>query len=634
MPGEVCSDRDGRYTHSTYPVVLLEPPSDNQQYQSGFVVAHGNPDQPAYLILQVTSESQIHKSLQGMIQGSMDTLKDVVNMLCSKEFVQSFVGKKQEIHGPAATGLAFKTHPKMGMIDFVKCLHCLNWPPCASGFLTRPRPHGWPSQSLIDKIQQAGCHAVGVGHPHSDNKDTEWRWSFSVAERELIHFLSTSMFECMYVLKAIKKLKWKNNAKENTPFCSYFIKTACLWNAELVPSHENSNIHLCIQTLDWLIECYKNKQLPHYFIPKQNLIGHLSNDLCKEAHDWLMDIRANIYQTILDASTNWRNWYDKLTNNIPYYGYKGLNYTSIKQALKYQRTHCQVLEDVANRITEDNQLYTDQRRLKWSGLFSFHRQWFLDQNVPGSELLVIPENLFLPIIENIHSVAMDGFGEVFTQSLYRYMADSYHALSAHLCEVDTSLSNACLDKSVHYYTMGREMVHPDGWSDKGLGGYALLAKLHYLTERNEELGDILDQIKPLLNQERQLPSYYAISSFSVIKLQPSDNVEIQPWKSDRLFYKHVITPCKSYTCRIDPVCLVYYIQARFYLSQGNTKEGKKAFNALIDIHLNMKEWPRKERHESARGMIRALASEIPMTHWERLRNGFPVWRFTMDGESY
>ena len=54
MPSEVCSDQEVMVVDNTYPVVVSEPPGDSKQYQSGFVVAHGNPDQPAYLRLKVT----------------------------------------------------------------------------------------------------------------------------------------------------------------------------------------------------------------------------------------------------------------------------------------------------------------------------------------------------------------------------------------------------------------------------------------------------------------------------------------------------------------------------------------------------------------------------------------------------
>ena len=64
MSPEVCSDQDVMFTDNTYPVVVLEPPGDIKQHQSGFVVAHGNPDQPAYLRLKVTDMEGISKEIQ------------------------------------------------------------------------------------------------------------------------------------------------------------------------------------------------------------------------------------------------------------------------------------------------------------------------------------------------------------------------------------------------------------------------------------------------------------------------------------------------------------------------------------------------------------------------------------------
>ena len=159
-------------------------------------------------------------------------------------FVNINVETDEVIHGPAATGLAFTSHPDLGEIDRVDCFHCPSWPLCASEFLIQPRPHGWPSNSLMGKIQQAGCHVVGMGHPRSDNKDIEWRWSFSVAEKELIHNIDTSMYGCMYVLKAVSNKHWKGkhntDQTQSNPFPSYFLKTACLWNCESVPHCDSS----------------------------------------------------------------------------------------------------------------------------------------------------------------------------------------------------------------------------------------------------------------------------------------------------------------------------------------------------------------------------------------------------------
>ena len=246
MQTEVCSDQDLMYTHPDYPVVLLEPPGVSVQSQSGFVVAHCSHYQPAYLRLKVTDVKEISKEIRNI------TGHD--GFVGSSNFIESMKDETDERRGPAATKLAYPSQPSKGMADFVYCFHCPSWPQCSSAFITRHKVHGWPSQSLIDKIQQAGCHVVGVGHPHSDNKDIEWRWSFSVAEKELIHDMSDTMAGVMYVLKVIKNKHWtKDDPDKTTTFCSYYIKTACLWVCEETDQFHMTIIDLLRQVLDWLI---------------------------------------------------------------------------------------------------------------------------------------------------------------------------------------------------------------------------------------------------------------------------------------------------------------------------------------------------------------------------------------------
>ena len=181
------------------------------------------------------------------------------------------------------------------MLDRVPCLISPSWPPCTSEFLTHPRPHGWPSQGLKDKIQQAGCHVVGVGHPPSDNKDTEWRWSFSVSEKELIHDMCDTIAGVMYLLKAVKKKHWnKDDPNKYTTFCSYYIKTACLWVCEETDQSNTAIMDLCRRVIDWLVTCYRTHTLPHYFIRGQNLIGQLSQALCKCVVMWLEWVKEEL----------------------------------------------------------------------------------------------------------------------------------------------------------------------------------------------------------------------------------------------------------------------------------------------------------------------------------------------------
>merc|ERR1712016_395150 len=106
------------------------------------------------------------------------------------------------------------------------------------------------------------------------------------------------MYGAMYVLKAIKNKQWKKDHKQTT-FCSYFIKTACLWVAE---ETDLTNImDLCRQVIDWLLKCYRTHRLPHYFIPEQNLIGHLIPEMCKEVLEWLIEMELKLISHTFDG---------------------------------------------------------------------------------------------------------------------------------------------------------------------------------------------------------------------------------------------------------------------------------------------------------------------------------------------
>ena len=89
--------------------------------------------------------------------------------------------------------------------DNVPSIHCPFWPNSASEWTRRPRHFGWPSSHDISSIIDFGCHLVPIGHPHSDTKLTEWRISFSVAERALVWSFNHIQMQCYAVMKIILK---------------------------------------------------------------------------------------------------------------------------------------------------------------------------------------------------------------------------------------------------------------------------------------------------------------------------------------------------------------------------------------------------------------------------------------------
>ena len=175
--------------------------------------------------------------------------------------------------------------------DHVPSIHCTFWPNSASEWATRPRHFGWPSSHDISSIIDFGCHLVPIGHPHSDTKLTEWRISFSVAERALVWAFNHVQMQCYAVMKIILKqfIKVKCSSK-NFVLCSYFIKTFLFWKYETTDLNfwSPENFRCCIKFL--LIEfskCIQEGTLSHYFIPGFNL---LSVKLTREAQAELQQI--------------------------------------------------------------------------------------------------------------------------------------------------------------------------------------------------------------------------------------------------------------------------------------------------------------------------------------------------------
>ena len=175
--------------------------------------------------------------------------------------------------------------------DYVPSIHCPFWPNSASEWTQRPRHFGWPSSRDISSIIDFGCHLVPVGHPHSDTKLTEWRISFSLAERTLVWSFNHIQMQCYAVMKIILKqfIKIKCSSK-NFVLCSYFIKTFLFWKYETTDLNLwcSENFRCCIKFL--LIEfskCIQEGILSHYFIPRFNL---LSVKLTREAQAELKQI--------------------------------------------------------------------------------------------------------------------------------------------------------------------------------------------------------------------------------------------------------------------------------------------------------------------------------------------------------
>ena len=144
------------------------------------------------------------------------------------------------------------------------------------------------------------------------------------------------------------------------------------------------------------------------------------------------------------------------------------------------------------------------------------------------------------------------------------------------------------------------MVHPDGWSDKGLGGYVRLATLYYLSGQWSQLEATRKELEPLLEETKE--SVEALNAQSLTVLYTPIPLSLYPWKADTDMYS-LISTWDDLDVYLHPVALGYYILARFALRQGDT-EG--ATRALHNIEGCVDKLMGVEAYKSTRCMIDIL----------------------------
>ncbi|XP_033104046.1 uncharacterized protein LOC117106734 [Anneissia japonica] len=496
------SDLDIMIVMSTFPVVLW-PSQTNKEHKNGnFLIAEQIPEEPAYMKLRVADRSCIHEKYRSTINknGYFQSTSFITSVKCSNSGYVNDIPDPEglrpnfKIQGPAIQG-AIKLIP---CLDNVYCLKCQSWPSSISyKYFNRNRQNKWPPQRLLDKISHLDCHVVPVGHPSSASKEIEWRLSFSLAEKELLQRMSKPFFNCMYALKSVKqKYIVYSESDKPTPFCSYFIKTACFWMCETLPEKDYSIMTLIRRVLDWLIDSYKNRNLPHYFILEQNLIGHLSVERCDDVIAKLTAVKKNIWTMVLTSVDKYRiiNQVEDRDSNLRIPRVSGDDdYKTVVSILLNDPKTTESLEQYfSNRRRGDSFLVQGEWAGKRFRNTFIHLDLLIKQRA-FSEMLRCPEEIIIPIVDNINEIVPEGYGDIFKTRLYRLLGDMYTYLLIYLRKIDYHDYPAIYqNKPLHYYTLGAEMMYLDEWSDRCIGGRAHKVQYHYLMGNYKTLKETVD----------------------------------------------------------------------------------------------------------------------------------------------
>ena len=235
-------------------------------------------EQPGYVRLQLVHKGDVQRERCQYLELDMchHLSVDMNNRVCLVQNSEGFMSTEmQRKDGPAIHMDAVKNVPSS---DTVVALSCTDWPDCAQEWLSRKRIYGWPSKELIKKCNSLGFILVSACHPASDERQFQWRISFSHQERLLVTQFNSVQLKCYILLKIIKKELIKQYIKEDT-LTSYHLKTCMLYILENTPSElwvpENlvGCLIMCLRQIHLWI---RDEKIPNYFIPEENMLDRIT----------------------------------------------------------------------------------------------------------------------------------------------------------------------------------------------------------------------------------------------------------------------------------------------------------------------------------------------------------------------
>ena len=235
-------------------------------------------EQPGYVRLQLVHNGDVQweRCPELKLHKYHPLSVDINNRVC---LVQNLEGlMPTEMHRNEGPAIHIDAVKGRASSDIVCALSCTDWPECAQEWLSRRRIHGWPSKELIKQCKSLGFIVVSACHPASDEKQFQWRISFSHQERLLVTQFNSVQLKCYILLKIIKKELIQQYIKEDT-LTSYHLKTCMLYILENTPSElwvpENlvGCLIMCLRQIHLWI---RDEKIPNYFIPEENMLDRIT----------------------------------------------------------------------------------------------------------------------------------------------------------------------------------------------------------------------------------------------------------------------------------------------------------------------------------------------------------------------
>ncbi|KAK3102642.1 hypothetical protein FSP39_012830 [Pinctada imbricata] len=157
-----------------------------------------------------------------------------------------------------------------------KGFKCLEWPATATEWLTRKRPHKWPSETQVKTMKENGyCILKGSHTSQSDiESQLEWRFVFSHAEKYLFE-------KCLSLAQMHGYCIFKSLLDYQLRLCDYKLKTIHIKSIFFFACEEISeamwqdSVGSCVMFMTSKLLCgLQSKFIPNYFIKENNMVDH------------------------------------------------------------------------------------------------------------------------------------------------------------------------------------------------------------------------------------------------------------------------------------------------------------------------------------------------------------------------
>ena len=134
---------------------------------------------PGFTLLRLIDESR-----KRMVSRSTERILNGFYISCKRwrESHTALFLDHEITHGPCASAKVNSYE-----YDIAYCLRCTTWPTNALDCIRRLDQSVWPSRGTIISIANDGVLFVPIGDKQSIFENTEWRMSFSLAEKKLVY---------------------------------------------------------------------------------------------------------------------------------------------------------------------------------------------------------------------------------------------------------------------------------------------------------------------------------------------------------------------------------------------------------------------------------------------------------------